>query len=63
MKPSPDNVPEIVGRYFELDAQRDVDLIVALFSDDATVIDEGKPGTMRSAAGGPVPPPSTSTRR
>jgi hypothetical protein len=42
MKPSPGNVPEIVRRYFELDAERDVDGIVALFSDDATVIDEGE---------------------
>ena len=37
-----DNFPEIVRRYFELDAERDVDGIVALFSDDATVIDEGE---------------------
>src|ERR1700720_3581809 len=35
-----DNLPEIVKRYFELDAERDVDEIVALFSDDATVVDE-----------------------
>lgn len=45
MKPSPDNVPEIVRRYFELDDERDVDGIVALFSDDATVIDEGEART------------------
>lgn len=37
-----ENVPKIVKRYFELDAERDVDGIVALFSDDATVIDEGE---------------------
>ena len=37
-----DNVPVIIERYFELDAERDVDGIVALFSDDATVIDEGE---------------------
>jgi ketosteroid isomerase-like protein len=36
MKPSFDNVPEIVRRYFELDAERDVEGILALFSDDAT---------------------------
>jgi hypothetical protein len=42
MKSSPDDVPAIVSRYFELDAERDVDGIVALFSDDATVIDEGE---------------------
>jgi hypothetical protein len=40
--PSLENVPEIIRRYFELDAERDVDGIVALFSDDATVIDEGE---------------------
>ena len=33
---------EIVRRYFELDADRDVDAILALFSEDATVVDEGK---------------------
>jgi len=37
-----DNVPEIVQRYFDLDAEHDTDGIVALFSDDATVIDEGE---------------------
>jgi hypothetical protein len=42
MRPSLEDVPEIVRRYFELDAERDVDGIVALFSDDATVIDEGE---------------------
>lgn len=35
------NVPDPVRRYFELDPKRDVDAIVALFADDATVIDEG----------------------
>jgi hypothetical protein len=38
----PDSAPKIVRRYFELDAARDVDGIVALFGDDATVIDEGE---------------------
>ena len=33
---------EPVSRYFELDADRDVDAIVALFTDDATVVDEGQ---------------------
>ena len=33
---------EVVRRYFELDADRDIDAILALFSDDATVVDEGK---------------------
>ncbi len=41
-KPTLDNVPEIVKRYFELDAERDVDAIVALFAEDGTVIDEGE---------------------
>jgi hypothetical protein len=40
--PSLENAPQIIRRYFELDAERDVDGIVALFSDDATVIDEGE---------------------
>jgi hypothetical protein len=35
-------VTEPVSRYFELDADRDVDAIVALFTDDATVVDEGQ---------------------
>ena len=32
----------VVARYFELDAVRDTDSIVALFADNATVIDEGE---------------------
>jgi hypothetical protein len=32
--------PVVVSGYFELDARRDVDAIVALFSDDAVVVDE-----------------------
>ena len=35
-------LPEIVARYFELDAHRDIDSIVNLFADDATVVDEGE---------------------
>jgi ketosteroid isomerase-like protein len=35
-------VPEIVSRYFEFDAVRDIDSIVSLFADDATVVDEGE---------------------
>ncbi|QTJ67148.1 nuclear transport factor 2 family protein [Rhodococcus sp. ZPP] len=35
-------VPEVVTRYFEADARRDIDALVALFTDDAVVIDEGK---------------------
>ena len=38
----PVSTPDVVKRYFDADAQRDIDAIVALFSDDATVIDEGQ---------------------
>jgi len=34
--------PDVVRRYFEHDADREIDSIVALFSDDATVVDEGE---------------------
>ena len=33
---------DVIRRYFELDADRDIDSILALFSDDATVVDEGE---------------------
>jgi uncharacterized protein (TIGR02246 family) len=33
-------VPAVVTSYFEADARRDVDALVALFSDDAVVVDE-----------------------
>ena len=36
------SLPEIVSRYFEFDAVRDIDSIVSLFADDATVVDEGE---------------------
>jgi SnoaL-like protein len=35
-------MPEPVSRYFEHDARRDIDAIVALFADDATVTDEAE---------------------
>jgi SnoaL-like domain len=35
-------VPGVVRRYFALDAEREIDSIIALFSDDATVVDEGE---------------------
>ena len=35
-------VPDVIRRYFELDASRAIDPIVNLFSDDATVVDEGQ---------------------
>ncbi len=37
-----ERVPEVIRRYFVLDAEREIDSIVALFSDDATVVDEGE---------------------
>ena len=39
--PSVDRAPNPVKRYFQADAERDIDAIVALFAGDATVIDEG----------------------
>jgi hypothetical protein len=35
-------LPQVVSRYFELDAVRDIDAIISLFADNATVIDEGE---------------------
>ncbi|HEX6713228.1 MAG TPA: nuclear transport factor 2 family protein [Thermoleophilaceae bacterium] len=37
-----DEAPEVVRRYFEHDAKRDMAAIVALFAEDATVVDEGQ---------------------
>ena len=34
-------VPDVIVRYFELDAARDVEGVLRLFADDATVVDEG----------------------
>jgi ketosteroid isomerase-like protein len=36
------NLPDVISRYFERDADRDIDSIVSLFTKDATVIDEGE---------------------
>jgi hypothetical protein len=33
---------DLIRRYFELDAGRDINSIVALFNDDASVVDEGE---------------------
>jgi hypothetical protein len=33
-------LPDVVSRYFERDADRDIESIVGLFAEDATVIDE-----------------------
>ncbi len=38
----PIDLPDVILRYFERDADRDIDSIVNLFADDATVIDEGE---------------------
>ena len=38
----PAGLPEVIRRYFALDADRAIDSIMALFTDDATVIDEGE---------------------
>jgi hypothetical protein len=35
-------IPEVVDRYFSLEAERDTEAIVELFADDGTVIDEGE---------------------
>src|SRR6266481_3986433 len=36
------NLPDMISRYFERDADRDIDSIVSFFAEDATVIDEGE---------------------
>ena len=36
------SLPDVVTRYFEHDAERDIDSIVSLFAADATVVDEGE---------------------
>ncbi len=45
-------VPDVVRRYFLLDAEREIDSIIALFTDGATVVDEGETrhGTMEIRA-------------
>jgi hypothetical protein len=47
-----EGVPNVIRRYFLLDADREIDSIIALFTDDATVIDEGETrhGTMEIRA-------------
>jgi hypothetical protein len=37
-----ERVPDVVRRYFVLDADREIESIVALFTEDATVVDEGE---------------------
>src|SRR6476620_5686151 len=36
------DLPDVISRYFERDADRDIDSIVSLFAEDATVVDEGE---------------------
>ena len=36
----PTNLPDVILRYFERDADRDIESIVGLFAEDAIVIDE-----------------------
>jgi len=57
-------LPDIVSRYFERDRDRDIDSIVSLFSEDATVFDEGEErhGTAEIRPGRPAQPPNTPTR-
>src|SRR6478609_5686286 len=40
--PDLEGLPDPVRRYFDADARRDIDAILALFAPDATVLDEGK---------------------
>jgi hypothetical protein len=35
-------VPKVISRYFEFDANRDIESIVDLFAENATVVDEGE---------------------
>jgi ketosteroid isomerase-like protein len=37
----PEPAGDVVSRYFDVDASRDVEAILSLFRDDAVVIDEG----------------------
>ena len=41
--------PAVIGRFFEADARRDTEAVIALFSDGAVVVDEG--GEWRGQAG------------
>jgi ketosteroid isomerase-like protein len=44
-----DQIPVIISRYFELDRQRDLEEVLALFADDATITDEGRTMQGRNA--------------
>ena len=34
-------LPDLISRYFDVQAERDTDALLALFGEDATVVDEG----------------------
>jgi hypothetical protein len=40
--PGLEGLPDVIRRYFVLDAEREIESIVALFTEDATVVDEGE---------------------
>ena len=40
-----DSIPEVISRYFAAQSNRDFDSLVALFTDDGVVIDDGKTWT------------------
>jgi hypothetical protein len=44
----PSLLPDVVDRYFETDARRDVDAVVALFTDDAVVVDVNRKVRVRA---------------
>jgi ketosteroid isomerase-like protein len=54
----PSTAPDAITAYFEADHRRDVDAVVALFADDAVVVDEGEtrrgPGEIRAWRQGPA---------
>ena len=65
-------VPDVIRRYFELDADRAIDSIVALFTDHAQVVDESEARHGRSEIRGgrsvrrrstPTQPRSSKARR
>jgi ketosteroid isomerase-like protein len=42
LSPGMTDLPDAITRYFEADARRDTDAILALFTEEAIVVDEGK---------------------
>jgi ketosteroid isomerase-like protein len=51
-------LPPVISRYFDSTAERDTDAIIALFADDATLVDEGEarhgPDAIRAWRDGPA---------